>query len=770
MSLNLDSNFRQFKIGMDNGSKHSIYRFDRFRLDAKKLMLYDGERAVQLPPKCVNTLTVLVENAGEIISKNDLIDAVWQDSIVGESNLSQYLYLLRKTLGSRQNGQPYIETLRRRGYRFNGEPTLIKPQPKQQPTARIEPSRVVNFNAEPRGNVVALTEWKEAEQIKPDTPAKIVLAPQPPPSRFFRRWAMAGALLAALVISGTGYLLFIRNAAATPEPPPEVTNLRLTNGLEPKGATISPDGKYFAYSEQSGQVNRLWLQQTGYSSRVEIISPSQNLLCCTAFSPDAQFVYYLEWDLSSESYSLFRVPTLGGPTKKVLNQVGFFSFSPNGREMVYARYDKEKNEVQYVIKASDGSGEGRVIHSSAGRYSSGPAWSPDGKTIIFARELSGNPDIGNLLLTVLDIEDSSLKPVSEEKWDNCSRMMWKADGRGFYFIGTKKGESMTTGRDQLYYVSYPDGRSRRITADAASRQQFDSLGVTNDGAVLTVPYNRASQIWAMDANGDSRTAVQITSGLNDGRGGLAPLPDGRVTYITRQANNLNIWVMNQDGSDQRPLVVEPPLIVELSSSRAGRYLMYASPVDGPNFHLFRVNLDGTNPRQLTFGDGREADPSMSNDGNWVAYGQASLRDKQVDVSLWKMPVEGGEPVRLSQQNWELPHFSPDDNLLSCVEAQKTIHIVSAADGTLIRSLPVPPLADVSFGARWTPDGKSVAWIVTEKGISNIWLQAVEGGEPRRLTDFTIGSIYNFAFSLDGTRLFVARGQQIRDAVLIKGAG
>ena len=761
--MNLESNFLQFNFGMVNGSKHSIYGFDRFRLDVDSLMLYDSEGAVHLPPKCVNTLAVLVENAGEIISKDDLIDAVWQDSIVEESNLSQYLYLLRKTLGSRDNGQPYIETLRRRGYRFNGEPSLIEPQPKPksrpQPTPRIEPPRFANFDAAPRGNVVALAEWKEPEQIKPDTPPKIALAPQPPASTVARRWPLAAALLAVFVISGVGYFLYNRNAAATSQPISEMRILRLTNGLDPGGASISLDGKYFVYGEQSGPVWRLWLQQTGYSSRVEIIPPSEKLITCAAFSHDAQYVYYLEWDSSSESNSLYRVPTLGGPTRKVLDRVGLFSFSPDGREVVYGRYDKQNKEVQYAINASDGSGEERVIHSVAGSYSSGPAWSPDGKTIVFAKELSGNPDVGNLLLTALNTEDGSLKPVSDETWDNCYRMMWSSDGRGFYFIGTKKGESMTPRRDQLYYVSYPEGRSRLITNDGTSRQQITSLGVTKDGSVLTVPYNRASQIWAMNANGDSRSAVQITSGLNDGRAGLEPLADGRVTYITRQGDSLNIWVMNQDGSVQKPLVVEPPIIVELSSSRAGRYLMFASLVDTAHFHLFRADLDGTDSRQMTFGDGREEDPSISNDGNWVAYTQRFNRDKEVDVSLWKMPIEGGEPVRIGTQKCELPHFSPDDKLVSCTEDYRSIHILSADDGTVVRTLNVPPLADLSNGARWSPDGKSVAYVVTEKGVSNIWLHPIEGGEPRRLTDFNIASIYNFAYSLDGTRLFLARGQR-----------
>ncbi|MFN0277175.1 MAG: winged helix-turn-helix domain-containing protein [Pyrinomonadaceae bacterium] len=757
---------------MGNGSKHSIYGFDRFRLDVDKLMLYDGEGAVQLPPKCVNTLAVLVENAGELISKDELIDAVWQDSIVEESNLSQYLYLLRKTLGSRSDGQPYIETLRRRGYRFNGEPTLILPQPKSQPTvARIEPARNANFKTVPRGNVVALTEWKETEQSKQDTPAKIALAPAVQRPTINKRFVTLAALLCVLIISGAGYFIYNRSSAAPAQEPPQITNLRLTNGIEPRSATISPDGRYFVYSEQSGAVYKLWLQQTGYSSRVEIIPASEKSLGCTTFSPDGQFVYFLATDLSDGNIFLYRVPTLGGPAAKILSDAGScVSFSPDGREMVYSRFDKPKNEMQYVIAASDGLGAERIIHSSSGTYSgSAPAWSPDGKNITFATLKSRENDVLIYMLTELNIADGSLKHISDETWGNCYRMMWNTDGQGFYFIGTKSGETMTPGRDQLYYVSYPEGRSRRITTDTASRQQYDSLGVTNDGSVFTVPFNRASQIWAMDANGDSRSAVQITSGINDGRAGIAPLADGRVAYITRSSDNLNIWVMNQDGSDQKPLLVEPPIVEELRSSRGSAYLVFSSPNKGSQGHLFRVNLDGTDAAQLTFGDdGHEVDSSISNDGNWVAYGRTGIHGTQVSVGLWKIPITGGEPIPLNRR-CEMPHFSPDDKLLSCVEGQKIIHILSAEDGKLVRSLPVPPLAAPSFGARWTPDGKSVAYIVTEKGVSNIWTHPIDGGKPKRLTDFTIASIYNFAYSLDGSRLFLARGQQIRDAVLIKRA-
>ena len=106
---------------MPASSKNGIYNFDRFKLNSEKLMLYRDEVEVTLTPKVVKTLVVLIEHRGEILSKDELIEKVRDDSIVEESNLSQNLYVLRKALGIGPDGAPYIETLRRRGYRFNGD-------------------------------------------------------------------------------------------------------------------------------------------------------------------------------------------------------------------------------------------------------------------------------------------------------------------------------------------------------------------------------------------------------------------------------------------------------------------------------------------------------------------------------------------------------------------------------------------------------------------------------------------------------------------------
>lgn len=774
MSRNLTSSFPQFNLEMPNSIEHIVYVFDSFKLDRARLMLYRGEAEVTLPPKAVETLAILVENRGEIVSKDDLIEAVWKDAFVEDSNLSHYLYVLRKALGARNDGKPYIETLRRRGYRFNGDTRLLKSAngsaAKRKEDRSVDLLSAGNQSSSrilygQHSNVVGFSEWKGSERAKDERNLEVVQTPTASRSTGSKTWLVAGAFLVLLALSAAaGSFLYSRNSAALTQPAPEITISRLTNGIEPMGATISPDGKYFVYHE-SGPAYRLWLQQTGYSGRVEIIPASKKALCCTAFSPDGEFVYYLATDSSEAPSSLFRVPTLGGPAEKLLTDIDSApSFSPGGEEIIFSRYDRQKDEKQYVIKASDGSGDERIVYAAPGSFSNGPAWAPDGKSIVFAKSLSG--EAGDYRLMILGLADGSLDAISDESWDACHRIMWRADGLGFYFVGTKKNERLTARRDQLYYVSYPAGISRRITTDPTSRQQTDSLGVTNDGSVLTVPYNRASQIWVMNANGDSRSARQLTSGISDGRAGVVPLADGRLAFVARVGDNTNIFVMNEDGSEQKPLLADSVMPDEPRSSRGSPYLVF-SIYNWPYSHLFRANADGSEMTQLTFGESREIDSSVSNDGNWVAYGSLAVPDKDEDISLWKVSISGGEPIRLKQNNCLMPHFSPDDSLLSCVEDQKTIHILSAVDGASIKSFPVTSLAWLNSGARWTPDGKAIAYIVTKRGVSNIWLQPIDGSNPRPLTDFNTASIYNFNFSTDGSRIFLARGQQIRDAMLIQ---
>jgi pimeloyl-ACP methyl ester carboxylesterase/DNA-binding winged helix-turn-helix (wHTH) protein len=98
--------------------KEAVYRFGPFRLDAAQGLLYAGGREVVLTPKAFDTLRVLVEKAGAVVSKSELMDSVWPESHVDENNLAQNISLVRRTLATHDPHTEYVQTLARRGYRF----------------------------------------------------------------------------------------------------------------------------------------------------------------------------------------------------------------------------------------------------------------------------------------------------------------------------------------------------------------------------------------------------------------------------------------------------------------------------------------------------------------------------------------------------------------------------------------------------------------------------------------------------------------------------
>src|SRR5215510_7526680 len=102
---------------MSQPSQH-VYEFGPFRLDAAEhLLLRDGE-VVPLQPKAFDVLLALVERHGRLLEKDELMRVVWPDTVVEEVNLANNISILRKVLGDGGNGQRFIETAPKRGYRF----------------------------------------------------------------------------------------------------------------------------------------------------------------------------------------------------------------------------------------------------------------------------------------------------------------------------------------------------------------------------------------------------------------------------------------------------------------------------------------------------------------------------------------------------------------------------------------------------------------------------------------------------------------------------
>ncbi len=759
MSLNLDFISSEFNLSVGSSYESKAYLFEGYRLDAQRKMLYRGEHEVVLPPKAIETLIALIEFRGEIVSKGDLMKIIWADTIVEESNLDHYLHVLRKTLGQKNDGQPFIETLRRRGYRFTADVRVTE-----------APNRNGTRVAAADSNPAQFTDRDESSTRSPSLAVESPTLNVVKPSRFS---PLFGAIAVLAGLFGSAALWYFQpqnlpNRAASLSVRGEISVTPVTNGIAVSDATISPDGKYFVYYDLSGNKQHLWVQQVGQTVRVEITPPGEWTIQWMTFSPNAEFVYFVGREKRDDQDALYRISTLGSALLKTVTGVHSpVSFSFDGREMAFVRYNEKTKESYLVAAAVDGSRE-RILLTRTDRLglSLGVAWSPDGKFIAY-EAMDSNPTTseGNCSIAAIDVSTRAAKDLSPERWDTCFRMAWSADGEGLVFIGTRAGETYTTRRDQIYYLSVADGRSHRISTDG-SRYESAALGLTRDNSLLAVPHKRLSQIWVMDADGDASTGVQLTNGQLDGPPGIAPLPDGRVGYVSRVGEDLTLWVMNPDGSDQHQIGLPMPFVEELRATPDGRFFIFSARRDGFS-HLYRIDTNGRDLRQLTDGESDEISSTISPDSKWVYY-IAKVRDRERPKAyLRKISIDGGETVNSKEMDSDLvPELSPDGKLIACLVSGR-LKIFSSSDGALVSSLEADKLAHPWGAAKWTADGGSLIYLVSRGNTSNVWVQALSGSAPRQLTTFPKGYVYEYAFSRDGSKLYVAHGYQIRDAVIIK---
>ncbi|HEX3250128.1 MAG TPA: winged helix-turn-helix domain-containing protein [Pyrinomonadaceae bacterium] len=120
---------------MKSSSPNSFYEFGPFLLDPSLPLLFRDGEPVQLSLKALETLVALVKHSGQVVKREHLIEIVWPNTVVEENNLSVNISLLRKALGDREDGDQYIETVPRRGYRFTA---TVRDVPNQ--SAQLEPA------------------------------------------------------------------------------------------------------------------------------------------------------------------------------------------------------------------------------------------------------------------------------------------------------------------------------------------------------------------------------------------------------------------------------------------------------------------------------------------------------------------------------------------------------------------------------------------------------------------------------------------------------
>jgi Tol biopolymer transport system component len=246
--------------------------------------------------------------------------------------------------------------------------------------------------------------------------------------------------------------------------------------------------------------------------------------------------------------------------------------------------------------------------------------------------------------------------------------------------------------------------------------------------------------------------------------------------------------MNLDG-EQRSTILNDPDSWIVDIARCGdRYIVLSWAFHGGTnqVHLWRTNADGSNPTQLTNGV-FDRYPVCSPDGKWVYYS-----DNAGPHYSMRVPLEGGqtEPVPGS----DVPNMygfgagqaiSPDgkrlvfnaditlsDNPQSAVSKLALVPLDSSSQSSPTLLQPDPRLATgggngFTNAMSFTPDGKSVAHIVRDQGVDNIFVQPLDGSPGHQITNFTSQHISEFRWSPDGKTLAVARAQKTSDVVLLR---
>jgi DNA-binding winged helix-turn-helix (wHTH) protein/tetratricopeptide (TPR) repeat protein len=124
------------------------YRFGPFELRTRDYTLTRGGEAVHVTPKAFDTLRLLVERHGELVTKQALMEALWPDAMVEEANLSVQIAALRKVLGDSDGRGRYIETVPKRGYRFIADVESSASAPETQRTVAVLPLKILRGNAD----------------------------------------------------------------------------------------------------------------------------------------------------------------------------------------------------------------------------------------------------------------------------------------------------------------------------------------------------------------------------------------------------------------------------------------------------------------------------------------------------------------------------------------------------------------------------------------------------------------------------------------------
>jgi Tol biopolymer transport system component/DNA-binding winged helix-turn-helix (wHTH) protein len=604
-----------------------FYEFGPFRLNvADRLLLRNGE-VVPLTPKVFDLLLVLVSHHGRLLGKDELIKAVWHDTFVEEGNLSWNVSHLRKALGDGENGQHYIETMPKRGYRFVAD-------------------------------VKELCEEgvEREEEVKAAPPTKTDKIPeaQALPSRKLKsgiKWSAYAALL--LAVSAAIWLIVHRLTSRSPASALRITPITSFPGRELHPA-FSPDGDKvaFVWAGERGDNYDIYVKVIGAEIPLRLTEhPGEDT--SPAWAPDGRHIAFIH--SSQNERAVFMIPALGGPARRLHSTnvrdgaaidsnvlASYFSpslsWSPDGQFLAFSDLKSLEEPYRFslfLLSLSDLQKRDLTSPPSATRGDLMPTFSPDGKTVAFTRWSAG---AASEIYLVAAAGGTSRRLTFDNRV--VEGLDWTPDGNGIVFSSNRADDR---GLHNLWKIPASGGLPQPLIEGEGALFPVVSRARRR---LAYVQENSDVNIWRIDALGASHGQPAATRFISSTRRDASAQysPDGqRIVFISDRSGTREIWVCNSDGSNSKQVTSLGIFLGSPRWSSDGQQIVFDARLEDHS-DIFVVSAEGGKPRRITADRSEDGRASWSRDGRWLYF----WSDRSGNWEVWKAPAEGGTPVKFTR--------------------------------------------------------------------------------------------------------------------------
>ena len=534
---------------------------------------------------------------------------------------------------------------------------------------------------------------------------------------------------------------------------------KLTDFPGAGAATISRDGKFIAFlSDMDGPVD-VWVVQIGADGAgtpnnltggqlSDLKNPEVRNL---GFSPDGKNIFFWVRDETLKITTQWMVPTMGGMPRLFLNGPEL-DWSADGR-MVY--HTNSDGDPLYVAEPHQM--EGKQVHvDQRGIHNHFPLWSPDGAFIYFTKGFPPEE------MDIWRIRPDGGSPERIIALNSRVAYLTFLDERTLLYTSTDENGS----GPWLYGLDVENRVPHRVLRGT---EQYTSIGATLDGRRLVATVeNPEASLWQIPISqttlGESAASrVRLHSGA-----GLSP----------RFGPDYLLYVSSKDGPDGIWKLSEGKRTEELSSGSLGRIL--GGPVVAPDDSriafaaqktgkttLFLMNSDGTGIRSIPIkGPLNIVGAPAWHQAGWLTV--AGDEGKGME-GLFRVPIEGGSPVRLLSEKATNPVWSPDGQLLIYCSTESGTWVTLKAITVHGRPLQIPEVR-LSRGAdriAFLPRTSVLVVLQGDFWHKDFWTVDLETGRRQKLTNFSPGFlIRDFDISPDGRKIVFDRFKENSFAVLI----